>query len=280
MEDTTCHCTWNSTVAFTFCEGQYLENIPINGIKEFGNTISSVALLLFGLLGTYGSLKSGPLVQCMYSFLIIDGIGSALFHATFFLGWKMMDEIPMIMMISFGNILLLDELFRIFIIKEFWYLVLSNTATTLFTLYAALTITLDFTSGDNPTVFRVLFALPFVFIIIGLLLIWIHRDDFPLPKNNYLILKQDQSTFKRDCFILVWYSIGSGLVATTAWILDSTLCTKVTVYFYLHAWWHILIAYNAYCMISLISFLRAANWSHRATLSWILYIIPLVKWEK
>ena len=279
------NCGWNEHVPFTFCEGKYNNNWPINGIEEFGNSVSSFFLTAFGIFGLYGSVYTGPIIQNLYSALVVNGVGSVLFHATLKRGFKFIDEIPMVIMMAYGNTILFDELFYKFIktpgsvLSEkkgyttlvphhrYLYAILSNSITLFFNIYLTFTIALDATNS-NPGIFRLLFSLPYAFLLIGLLIVWFNQNKW----NN-------ESKDEKEIFSLVWFSIVFGFIGFFSWMSDTYLCIHPFVsYLYLHCIWHISISYTTYCMITLISFIKAHNRGYHVRVNWYLKFIPTVTW--
>ena len=289
---------WNQDVGFTFCEGEFYRGQPVESIVEFANTVSSFILFAFGMLGLYGSLHSGILIQIMNSLLVLNGIGSILFHATMQFGWSLIDEIPMILMMQVGNTVIVDLVLRLFVKDrgyEKTYHFLATTNVLVYTFYGIFTVTLDATNS-NPTLFRILFAAPYLVIVGGMLLIYFNRPNNvsntvqnspqlmqSYSPNSFYVKLSDplvvDSQLELDVYSLVWFSIFTGVVGMICWMTDTLACNETISTLRLHAIWHILIAYSTHCQLSMAGYLRAKATGRQARLVWILKFIPLVRYH-
>ena len=86
---------WGEKTANTnWCEEDY---VVTSYIAEFGNTVSSLFVVFFGL---YGLVKHAAWVETRYVvsfvFFIIVGFGSVAFHATLWRTTQLFDELPML----------------------------------------------------------------------------------------------------------------------------------------------------------------------------------------
>ncbi|KAK9893935.1 alkaline phytoceramidase [Cystobasidium minutum MCA 4210] len=87
------------TALVDFCE----ENYAITPfIAEFWNTISNGAYIILGALGLHYAKQENlpPRVMACHWALIVLGIGSAIFHATLMKTAMMMDDLPMMWLVS------------------------------------------------------------------------------------------------------------------------------------------------------------------------------------
>ena len=80
---------WES-MDHSFCESKIL------GLPEYINSITSLFISGFGLLGLFNTPKSNMYVDVIYALLFIVGFGSGGYHWTGNIGWAMFDEMPMI----------------------------------------------------------------------------------------------------------------------------------------------------------------------------------------
>lgn len=225
-----------------FCEGVYLENTPINGIIEFGNTISSIFLSLCSLIPIYTNINN---VYIQRSSLFLCGIGSTLYHATMKNKWKLFDEIPMIMITTFTVLNILKKYknkFYIFILTCYLF----------FAIWFDSISTYENNNDDiDILIFRILFILPFIIILIYYIYIYKYTSDKKIYKNTLLF----------------------GSIGCVSWLVDMHLCNYYTALFYLHSIWHISIGITAY-YIFCINTINNKKYIYR--IGWKYKIIPII----
>ncbi|OWT40092.1 dihydroceramidase [Cryptococcus neoformans] len=97
------------TSTIDWCETNYSHS-PY--IAEFVNTLSNLPSFLIGLYGCYSVLKNGlrKRYALCYLGLSLIGVGSFGFHASLRWEWQLMDELPMIYVVSYAAYLVLDTL--------------------------------------------------------------------------------------------------------------------------------------------------------------------------
>jgi dihydroceramidase len=91
----------DSTSTIDWCEPNYQVTVYI---AEFVNTVSSLVIVFFGLLGFYANYhKNHLLLRHMesrmfitYGLLALIGVGSFMFHGTLLFEFQLLDELPMI----------------------------------------------------------------------------------------------------------------------------------------------------------------------------------------
>ena len=93
---------FNLCVDHKFCESHLWTDK-----KEYLNTLSSLAITGFGF---YGLFNNSPnfIINLLYSFLISNGIFSALNHWYGVDGWKYADGLSMLLSVSMGLLYLLN----------------------------------------------------------------------------------------------------------------------------------------------------------------------------
>ncbi|GFZ45335.1 hypothetical protein JCM24511_03061 [Saitozyma sp. JCM 24511] len=99
----------NHTGTIDWCELNYTHS-PL--IAEFYNTLTNLPVILLGVYGALNTASSG--VQWRFALLYLGlsliGIGSFGFHASLRWEWQLMDELPMIYVVSYAAYLVLDTL--------------------------------------------------------------------------------------------------------------------------------------------------------------------------
>jgi len=221
---------WNNETNIKFCEGKMNENYPIENIKEFINGITSLFLSFCGIYGlsVYRKYRLSRTNQLLYTLLIICGIGSCFFHFTLNHGWKMMDEIPMIMLITIGCS---------------YYVYIANQNNKIKTIlidifalsYLLITIEVDYLEKE-PYFFRYLFGIPFIYVI--------------------YLLSINKQNCKKDIKSIINKSLFYGISGFFFWILDLFLCNNFTVFLYLHSFWHIHISLCGYYLIEFLQYMN------------------------
>lgn len=104
------HGYWgNHTSTIDWCEANY-HHTPY--IAEFVNTLTNVPTILAGLYGCIATLNSGlpKRYALTYLGLSLIGVGSFGFHASLRWEWQLMDELPMIYVVTYAAYLTLDTL--------------------------------------------------------------------------------------------------------------------------------------------------------------------------
>jgi len=80
------------TFDHNFCEGS------IYDMPEYYNSISSLAIVIFGLIGILNSFDDF-VIKLLYGILFTSGIGSIFYHWFGTIGWALFDEFPMILIV-------------------------------------------------------------------------------------------------------------------------------------------------------------------------------------
>ena len=239
---------------FYFCEGRFWKGDPIPQISEFTNAISSFFLSIFGLLCLFYPRKKklNRVLQYLYILLILCGINSCLFHSSMSKGWKYMDELPMIIMISLGvsEHILAYAQYK----KKNLTPVIKHGIQGVMMSYMLLVMVFDIVMED-PIYFRTFFGLPYVVVVYFL----------------YYTYKNTEKYIK----YVIRMSVISGLSGLCCWLLDYHFCNQWTVYLYFHSLWHILIGYSTTCLFEILHYYRIKN-DNDITVKYILNLIPLI----
>lgn len=246
-----------------FCEGIYLSNVPVNGIIEFCNSISSIFLCLFSIIPI--EIKISTSLYMKRASLFICGIGSILYHATMKNKWKLFDEIPMIMITTFTILNILKNN-RKNIKKFFVYILLIYILifyfffVVWFDIISTYELENDKVSSFYVLVFRILFVLPFVLLLIYYLIYYYW--------NSMLFSVDEKSIYKNT---LIY-----GIFACICWLLDMHYCSYILSLFRLHSLWHIFIGFTGYNLLCLGILINKSN-KNIILIEWKFKIIPLIK---
>ncbi|KAI8879527.1 alkaline phytoceramidase family protein [Backusella circina FSU 941] len=200
------------TSSIDWCEENYQHSWYI---AEFWNTVSSVAMVILGLLGVKLHYRSlGWRFSAGYLFIVVVGIGSVLFHATLQYEHQMWDEVPMIWTACYLLWLLLQE-------HGYAHLIY-GVAIAIYCVIATL-----LTSKSKGTTQFYLFQSTFGLVMWSCF--WFVRSLYKHAQSPMV-----RSIFHRGVQFLV--------LAISVWLFDGNFCF---VYDHvpnpqLHAWWHIL----------------------------------------
>ncbi|ORX40203.1 ceramidase [Kockovaella imperatae] len=102
------HGYWGKhTSSIDWCEINY-EHTPY--VAEFINTITNVPVISAGIYGAIATVRGGVAKRysLLYLGLSLIGIGSFGFHASLRWEWQLLDELPMIYVVSFATYLVWD----------------------------------------------------------------------------------------------------------------------------------------------------------------------------
>ncbi|BEJ17901.1 hypothetical protein CspHIS471_0701690 [Cutaneotrichosporon sp. HIS471] len=102
---------WHGPVTSTidWCELNYTTSYLI---AEFINTLTNVPVIIMGLYGAWATIAAGTPRQYALVFigLTLIGVGSFGFHCSLKWSWQLMDELPMIYVVSYAAYLVIDTL--------------------------------------------------------------------------------------------------------------------------------------------------------------------------
>lgn len=223
MSNYTLYAIWNNDLDYRFCEGyENVENNNYNSwIMEPANAFSSLIFIYYSCIGLYRERNHVISNEMRYSYmmLIICGIGSFLFHSQFIYIFRLMDEIPMIILATtsawvYSRYLLHYTICVPDMIQFFWM------------FYCVSLISL--TPFISPTIFRVGFGIPIIY--------------------TFLLLKSFVLCYRE---LIQWYvvSILSISIGFICWNVDNIYCNSIINMFKFHLWWHLFVGYAAYTLI-------------------------------
>ena len=201
-------------------------------VAEFFNTISSLPMILLGLLGIYyttyiAQFKNEKRYTLCFIALVIVGIGSVTFHATLRWHFQLLDELPM-MTANYIFLYTILETSKKEGSPTNWTNIIILSLVTLMSIIG-----------------YVIFKLWFLFIgsyTFGIIMQWISLFPYLIDTKNYSI----------KAFITLLITYYGGLVL---WILDLHQCELVKPYHF-HSLWHIGAGYGTYIYLLMLVSLR------------------------
>ncbi|KAK4684256.1 dihydroceramidase, partial [Tremellales sp. Uapishka_1] len=227
----------NHTSTIDWCELNYTHS-PY--IAEFVNTLTNVPIILLGVYGAWAHLRNG--IQKRYALIYLGlsliGVGSFGFHASLRWEWQLMDELPMIYVITYATYLVFDTLptFAPRFGQLGVYLMLAWDVF----------VTLSYLYLPNPIYHQIAFA--------AILLSSVGR-------NVYLITKLPAGHPNRSKIIKTLFNgLTTFALGFVIWNIDNFFCTQlrtirehVGVWGFLvegHAYWHILTGYGSFLVFT------------------------------
>ena len=200
----------SSKSTVSWCESKYVHS---NYIAEFYNSLSSISLILCGLIGyhKYSHLQG----SIVYLIISIVGLGSVFFHSTLSIYGQMMDEMPMIFLVvqlvinsmRIENVLI-KSLAYFYSVCYSWYIYrVSQTDTPINEFYIF--------QGS---------------IILFAIVIFIRMINVNLPGRKSLIIK----------------GVSVFLIGYGCWLIDFFLCDYIKQVIQFHSFWHIFSSIGLY----------------------------------
>ncbi|MFL5396533.1 MAG: ceramidase domain-containing protein [Myxococcales bacterium] len=224
------------TASIDWCEQNYA---LLPWVCEAFNTVSSLAMVLAGALGL--SRRSfGRHVRVAFALLVLVGLGSIAFHATLRFELQMLDELPMLYLVTWMTWLLVENgveprLGRWFPAVLVVYVVVATGATLQ-------------RGGAQFLAFHLSFGT---------------LEIFCLARVTWLALRPGNAPVRRS-FVLGLAAYAAGIAA---WFVDLKACTLLRVILpahgvpnpQLHAWWHVLVSIGFFLLLRVVSFDRTAR---------------------
>lgn len=220
------------TSTIDWCEANYAHSFYV---AEWFNTLSSLAMVALGLLGLWRHRRVlEPRFLCAFGLLSLVGLGSIAFHGTLRFGLQMLDELPMLYLVTLIVFILVERRPG----RRFgrWFPAL---------LWGYVLLLTFLCSGTRGRVEFILFHLSF-----GSL------EVFSLVRVYWLQRRLDPPTRR-----LFRFGMGAYALAIAAWFVDLTDCAGVSVTLprhglpnpQLHAWWHVLVSVGFYLLLLVIA---------------------------
>ncbi len=245
------------TATVDWCETNYEH---VHHVSELFNSVSSLAMVLVGVLGI--ALHRGVLERrftLAFALVSVVGLGSVAFHSTLRFEHQMMDELPMLYLVSvIAYILVENRPERRFGV---WF--------PLALLGYALVAT-ALTAGMRGKLQFYLFHASFVTLeLFGLVGTW-------------LIHRRSQDVRGRRVFRL---GMGSYVLAIILWRSDIAFCSTLNQTLpsmgipnpQFHAWWHVLVSLGFYALLLVIAHNRLKTLGKAPQFRFAAGFIPIVR---
>lgn len=199
----------------SFCEGVYRGGKW--GVWEFWNAFSSLFFVAVALRHLWYLGNDTELTPILMQTLLV-GIGSTLFHSIPMRFYQMMDELPMILLITSSIRLIHSHMFLYKRYNRRLYYFLSIAIETMVVLVIIFNV-----FSDYFLVFELLYIM-MIMIYVGIVLWanWVHKME---------VLKV----------------IGVGIFSFIFWLIDQHLCNSFLGSFSMHFFWHMgmsIVIYN------------------------------------
>ena len=215
------------TSTLDWCEQNYVVTYYI---AEFWNSLSNAAFIIPPLIVAYqlrSKVETSYLMSLVY--LSFAGFGSFAFHATLKFYPQLWDELSMVWV----------GLYQLYLIINVLEPVTSTLLPISLVSYGVITTSL-YLINRTPILFQVAYAL-------------IHLSCLALGYK----MKHRFNSIKQNLF---YWSFWSSLVGFILWNIDNQFCPQIealrskmvpclTPFTQLHAYWHCLAGYSAFCMI-------------------------------
>ena len=222
------------TATIDWCEQNYAVT-PF--IAEFWNTLSSLTMVVAGLIGL-STRRFSREIRLAFALLVLVGLGSIAFHGTLRFELQMLDELPMLYLVTWLVWLLVENGPRRRL--GWWF----PAALIAYVLLATAGATLN--RGDAQFLaFHVSFGA---------------LEIFCLGRVTWIALRSENRPVR------TWFVLGLTAYATgiAVWFVDLKACPWVSVTLpshgipnpQLHAVWHVLVSLGFFLLLGVVSFDR------------------------
>lgn len=243
---------WNVTSSVDWCEPNFLHSTYI---AETWNTFTNLFYIFLGIYAFYNSYKlkiSVPIrFKLLFTCFIIVGLGSILFHATLQRWAQLIDELPMLYLISISLFSILCNDSKTSIFTQVLSIIFSAGISVGVSIYMYL-------HPDKPELFFISFGV----ITTSTFLFTLHK--------SYKIEKVPRIWGEATFFLLF------GL---TLWTFENNFCDSIE-YLKLHSFWHLFSSLGGYRYGRLIQYIYyKTNYDKSLVLNddGIHYFIPFIQ---
>ena len=213
------------TASIDWCEQNY---VVTRFVAEFWNSVSSLAMVAAGLVGL-SSRRFAKAIRVAFGLLVLVGLGSVAFHGTLRFELQMLDELPMLYLVTWLTWLLVEtepgrRLGWWFPAALIGYVLLATAGATL-------------NRGDAQFLaFHVSFGA---------------LEVFCLARVTWIALRPANRPVR------AWFTVGLAAYATgiAVWFVDLEACPRVSG-MQLHAVWHVLVSIGFFLLLGVVSFDR------------------------
>jgi len=218
------------TASIDWCEQNYAVT---PWVAEFWNTLSSLAMVAAGAVGAVGASarRFAGEIRLAFALLAVVGLGSIAFHGTLRFELQMLDELPMLYLVTWLVWLLVENgptrrLGRWFPASLVGYVLLATAGATLNRGHAQF------------LAFHVSFGA---------------LEIFCLGRLSWLALRPENRAVRG------WFALGLAAYATgiAIWFVDLKACPANGISdLQLHAWWHVLVSLGFFLLLGIVSYDR------------------------
>ena len=222
------------TASIDWCEQNYAVT-PF--IAEFWNTLSSLAMVVAGLIGL-STRRFAREIHLAFALLILVGLGSIAFHGTLRFELQMLDELPMLYLVTW----------------LVWLLVETGPGRRLGWWFPAALIAYVLLATAGATLNRGDAQFLAFHVSFGAL------EIFCLGRVTWIALRPENLPVR------TWFVLGFAAYATGigVWFVDLKACPWVSVTLpahgipnpQLHAVWHVLVSLGFFLLLGVVSFDR------------------------
>ncbi|KAI8909181.1 alkaline phytoceramidase family protein [Gorgonomyces haynaldii] len=212
------------TSSVDWCEPNYIVS-PY--IAEFYNTVSSLAIVIVGLLGILFHPWADSAFQISFLTTSMVGIGSTLFHMTLLKEHQAMDEVPMLWAAMTYVYIGITQNYQLSVLSKR----LLGGSLMLHAIVTTLLVTL--TNGSMQfKLFHISFA---------------SAEIYGLIQVGFVLYRKRAQPNLLSLGIL---GFSSYLMGVMCWFTDFSLCEQMTGPWnpQLHGWWHVLVSLGLYCL--------------------------------
>lgn len=241
------HGYWgHHTGTIDWCETNYSHS---RYIAEFVNSLTNFPSIFLGLYGLYHTQNNGIPLRYGLCFLGLSliGIGSFGFHASLRWEWQLMDELPMIYLVTYAGYLCIDTLPSFKPRFGIW----GPLAVLAFNIF----VTISYAYLPNPIYHQIAFA-AILISSVGRLLYLTHC--LPASSSKHKLI----NTFLKGIAI---FAGGFGI-----WNIDNIFCDQLrTIRDFLgpvlgmvvqgHGFWHLMTGYGSFLIFTAAIYLQLSN---------------------
>lgn len=258
--------------------GGFCESV-VSGPPEYAGSISSFAMIIAGLFGLFLSRNHNILIRVTSASLAVTGVGSTFYHWTLYIGWGLIDSIPMLIASWLGGYLGMDAIIYKLIALDRGqrrnYERVSSLLALIYVGSMVLSIVFSHVEGLS-SFFPIMFLVAELSIALAVILMrFVANKDL---KNNAGL---------RQAFKVMYIGFGSSVLAAIVWFTIEKLCPKPPFhwmrYTYAHALWHTTISIGMYYIMQFFiyihSFYTGKNPRFVRTKNrwnWVFILIPVV----
>lgn len=232
-----------------FCES------VLTGPPEYFASISSIAMVFFGLCGLFLTQYNNLLLRFISANLAVTGVGSIVYHWTMYHGWGQIDAMPMLISSYAGALMAIDaiiyKVYRINKQKKKLYEFLSGFLSLIFATGLAIGIAFSSTS-EYSQYFSLMFLVPELVIGISVFLI-----RFVSHKS------ESEKEYFKYANLYMYIGFTMAIVAGIIWFAVEKNCKKPELHWLrhlqMHSIWHIFISYGMYLLMQYLVFINAYN---------------------